>query len=160
MTRPSEPALVITAASDAEKTWAADLMAASEPWQSLGVSRAECLEAVSRPDLETYVARRNSRPAGLIVLQRYGVASAPYVKSIAVAPDARGVGVGSALLDFAEARFASEARFLFICVSSFNTRARALYERRGFQQVADLDGHVVDGASEILLRKRLSKPCR
>lgn len=151
-----EPPLVIAAASDAEKAWAADLMARSEPWQTLGVTPEECRASIARPDLEVHVARENGRPSGFIVLQRFGVASAPYIKTVAVADGSRGRGVGSALLDFAERRFRGEARFLFICVSSFNDRARALYERRRFRRVCDLDDHVIDGASEILLRKRLT----
>ncbi len=146
---------VIAAATDDEKSWAAGLMAGSDPWRSLKVGAAECRAAVSRPDLEVHVAHCDGRPLGFIVLQPFGVASAPYIKSIAVEAGARSLGIGSALLEFAERRFAGEARFLVICVSSFNERARALYERVGFEKVADLDDHVIDGASELLLRKRL-----
>jgi [ribosomal protein S18]-alanine N-acetyltransferase len=40
-----------------------------------------------------------------------------------------------------------------ICVSSFNTAARRLYERLGFQQVGVLRDFIVVGHDEILLRK-------
>ena len=154
----SPPVPTVSPASAADKEWAARVMAASEPWRSLGVGIEECLSSIARSDVESYVAKRDGRALGFVILQRFGVASAPYIKSIAVVPEARGLGIGSALLEFAERRFRDEARFLFICVSSFNDRARSLYERHGFRPVASLDDHVIDGASEILLRKRLRAP--
>jgi ribosomal protein S18 acetylase RimI-like enzyme len=47
---------------------------------------------------------------------------------------------------------------MFLCVSSFNTRARQLYERRGYVQVGEFPGYVIAGASEILMQKRLVRP--
>lgn len=49
------------------------------------------------PEYPVYVAREGGRALGVIVLQRRGVASSPYVRSIAVDLDARGRGVGKAL---------------------------------------------------------------
>ena len=48
-----------------------------------------------------------------------------------------------------------EARHLFLCVSSFNHRAYAFYERQGYSPVGVLEDYVVEGASEILMHKRL-----
>ena len=45
---------------------------------------------------------------------------------------------------------------MFLCVSSFNTRARALYERLGYQVVGELRDYVVRGHSEWLLRKSVA----
>ncbi len=45
---------------------------------------------------------------------------------------------------------------MFLCVSSFNGRARALYERHGYRTVGELADYVVDGLSEILMVKRLA----
>jgi RimJ/RimL family protein N-acetyltransferase len=36
---------------------------------------------------------------------------------------------------------------MFLCVSSFNPRARALYERSGYRFVGELPDYVVDGHS-------------
>jgi ribosomal protein S18 acetylase RimI-like enzyme len=66
----------------------------------------------------------------------------------------RGQGVGSALLDAAE-RWLPEARHMFLCVSSFNTRARQLYERCGYTKVGEFPDYVIAGSSEILMHKRL-----
>jgi ribosomal protein S18 acetylase RimI-like enzyme len=58
------------------------------------------------------------------------------------------------LLDEAERRF-PKARYIFLCVSSFNPRARTLYERHGYRLIGELLDYVIDGASELLLAKRL-----
>lgn len=58
-------------------------------------------------------------------------------------------------MEFAENLFREEARHLFLCVSSFNARARSFYERRGYQAVGELEDYVIEGASEILMHKRL-----
>jgi ribosomal protein S18 acetylase RimI-like enzyme len=39
------------------------------------------------------------------------------------------------------------------CVSSFNHGARRLYERLGYHVVGELTDYIVEGYSEILLRK-------
>jgi [ribosomal protein S18]-alanine N-acetyltransferase len=40
-----------------------------------------------------------------------------------------------------------------MCVSSFNRDARRLYERLGYRVVGELTDYIVEGHSEILLRK-------
>jgi ribosomal protein S18 acetylase RimI-like enzyme len=42
-----------------------------------------------------------------------------------------------------------------MCVSSFNRDARRLYERLGYQVIGELTDYIVQGHSEILLRKSL-----
>ena len=44
---------------------------------------------------------------------------------------------------------------VFICVSSFNPRARNLYESVGYEVVGELKDYIVAGHSEILLRKTI-----
>ena len=58
-------------------------------------------------------------------------------------------------MEFAEDLFRREARHIFLCVSSFNTRARAFYERLGFCAVGEFQDYIIEGASEILMHKRL-----
>jgi ribosomal protein S18 acetylase RimI-like enzyme len=77
------------------------------------------------------------------------------VKSIAVEGDYRSQGIGAALLEFAEDLFRAEARHLFLCVSSFNQRAYAFYERQGYAAVGVLEDYILQGVSEILMHKRL-----
>ena len=145
----------ITPASSDEREWAASLLAGSNPWIRLSVSLEKCREACNDPRYEVFVARDEQGPCGVILLDPRGLAGSPYVKSVAVVADRRSQGIGGALMDFAEDRCRERARFLFLCVSSFNTRARSFYEARGFVTVGELPDYVVDGESEILIQKRL-----
>jgi len=146
----------IREATAADRDWAAELLAASDPWIRLGTTLEKCLEMCRDPRYEIYVGVDDGERCGVVILQDKGMAGSPYLKSIAVAEGMRSRGVGSALLDFAEARYRrEEARWFFLCVSSFNVRARTLYERRGYVALGELPDQIVEGASEIVMRKRL-----
>ena len=81
----------------------------------------------------------------------------PYLKLLAIFPGFQGRKLGLRLLQWMEAEARRvEARQLWVCVSTFNTRARAFYERFGFEAVAVLDKLVSDASDEIFMRKRLS----
>ena len=147
--------ITITPATDNEREWAARLMSASEPWITLRRSFAECRRACADSACLLYIAHDERQPCGFILLHPNGVAGSPYVRSIAVAPEFRDKGVGSSLLDFAEDLFRDSARYIFLCVSSFNLKAKALYERKGYSVVGELVDYVIEGASEILMHKRL-----
>ncbi len=142
-------------ATTAEREWCARLMAASEPWITLRRGFDALLPAALDPEYVVLVARRGGAPCGFIRIHPRGVAGSPYVASVAVAETERGRGVGTALLDATEARY-PKARYVFLCVSSFNTRARELYERHGYRLVGELPDYVVDGYSELLMGKRLA----
>ncbi len=61
---------------------------------------------------------------------------------------------GSSVGSSEQARAAGD-RNLWVCASDFNAAGIMFYERHGFSRVADLDGLVRDGRTEVLLRKRL-----
>ena len=142
-------------ATTGEREWCARLMAASEPWITLRRGFEALLPGVLDPEYVVLVARRGGAACGFIRIHPRGVAGSPYVASVAVAEAERGRGVGKALLDATEARY-PKARYVFLCVSSFNPRARALYERHGYRLVGELPDYVVDGYSELLMGKRLA----
>jgi [ribosomal protein S18]-alanine N-acetyltransferase len=149
--------LSVGEATDAEREWAARVMAASEPWLSLGRGLQQCRAACQRAGYLMLVARRGEDAVAFALLHDRGVAGSPYLASFAVAPDARGNGIGAFLLAACERRFRPTARHFFLCVSSFNTRARAFYERQGYRQVGELPDYLIDGASELLMHKRLDR---
>jgi [ribosomal protein S18]-alanine N-acetyltransferase len=144
--------------------WCARLMAGSEPWITLGRDLAECRAVLVRPGTELFVARGlvardtaspdQPRPSGFILVAPYGLAGSPYIASIAVAAEARGRGIGSELLRFAEQHFAGREH-LFLLVSSFNLRAQQFYRRHGYEFVGELKDYIVKGHSERLLHKGL-----
>jgi ribosomal protein S18 acetylase RimI-like enzyme len=60
-----------------------------------------------------------------------------YVNSVAVFPEARGLGVGSRLMRWAEMKAVELGlRGLSLIVSDANRGARRLYDRRGYEEVA------------------------
>jgi ribosomal protein S18 acetylase RimI-like enzyme len=139
--------------ADQEKDLAAHLLASSEPWITLGISEEQCKKNCHDPEFHLFIAYLNETPAGIILLDPRGVAGSPYIKSIATFPEFRGQGIGTSLLSFAENFFSSNSKHLFICVSSFNKRARKLYERFGFETVGELKDYIIKGSSEILMHK-------
>lgn len=139
-------------ATDAEAEACARLMAESEPWLTLGRSYQASLGIVRDPSREVYIARDEEGVAGFLILCMTG-AFIGYIQTIAIQPDRRGQGLGTRLIDFAERRILAEAPNVFMCVSSFNRDARRLYERLGYHVVGELTDYIVQGHSEILLRK-------
>ena len=144
----------IAAARAHDYDWCAQLMSSSEPWITLRRDLDGCRSALRRPGTELFVARSQGARAGFILLAPYGMAGSPYIASFAVAAEARGHGIGSALLRFAEERFIGRAH-LFLLVSSFNQFACEFYSRQGFQFIGELKDYIVAGHSELILCKRL-----
>lgn len=139
-------------ADDVEAEACARLMAASDPWITLKRGYEESLAIVRRPGREVYVARDDGAFAGFIILNMQGALTG-YIQTVGVAETARGRGVGTQLVAFAEARIFREHPNVFLCVSSFNTGARRLYERLGYTVIGEIPDFLVAGYSEFLLRK-------
>jgi ribosomal-protein-alanine N-acetyltransferase len=149
------PAFAITAATSDDGEWAARLMAASDPWITLGRGLDHCRAACQRPEFLLVVARVGEERCGFALVNPTGVAGSPYLAAIAAASAWRSRGAGAALLDHCERRAALTARHFFLCVSAFNTRARAFYARHGYRQVGEFDDFIIEGASELLMYKRV-----
>lgn len=77
--------------------------------------------------------------------------SFPYLHIITVKSECRGQGIGSLLLDYFEKQ--SDSSKLFLVVADFNTRAKALYERKGYVQVGALPNLYREGITEYLMMK-------
>lgn len=158
---PSASALPIRRlATDAEVRACAEIMSMSDPWVTLGRTFEESSRILRDPTREVYVAREGEgegeavtpRVAGFTIIVMQG-AFVGYIQSVAVHERWRGRGLGTALIAFAERRILRDQPNVFICVSSFNARARRLYERLGYEVVGELKDFVVRGHSEFLLRK-------
>jgi ribosomal-protein-alanine N-acetyltransferase len=118
-------------------------MACSEPWITLGRGVDDCLARCRSTAHALLVARQRGQPCGFVILHPTGVAGSPYIAAIATDAAVRGQGVGTALLTFAE-QYDPAARHIFLCCSSFNIRARRLYERLGFEPVGSRPGYYDD----------------
>src|ERR1700687_1939537 len=111
----------IAAAAPDDYEWGARLMSSTEPWITFKRDLAGCRSTVLRAGTELFVAWKKEIRFGFILVAPYGLAGSPYVACLAVAAEARGQGVGSQLLRFAEERFADRTH-MFLLVSSFNPR--------------------------------------
>ncbi len=147
--------ITIHEASEPERDMAAGLLASTEPWITLKITAEQCHKNCHDPEYQLFVASVGDNPGGIILLDPRGVAGSPYIKSIAVFPHFRGQGIGTELLSFAEKLYCNRSHHLFICVSSFNLKARKLYERYGFEALCEFRDYIIEGASEILMHKRI-----
>jgi [ribosomal protein S18]-alanine N-acetyltransferase len=154
-----KPPVIRPLATADDAHWCAALMASTEPWLTLGRSYTQIRALVEAPDREVHIAIRGGRGdgerrLGCVVLVLHG-AFIGYLQAIVVADNCRGQGIGSALLDFTESRIAQVSPNVFLCVSSFNTDARRLYERRNYELVGTLTNYIVTGHDELLMRKTI-----
>ena len=136
----------------AQEETCADMMAATDPWRTLGFARERLLATLRAPMRERYVAHVGDELAGFLLLYLHGT-FAGYLQTICVAPAFQGRGYGSELVAFAEQRIYRDHANVFLCVSAFNTGARRLYARLGYQEVGELTDFLVAGQSEWLMRK-------
>lgn len=132
----------------------AKMMADSEPWISLGRGYKDSLNIILDPTSEVYVIRQNELIIGFIILEMLGTFKG-YIKSVYVSPEKRGEGIGSALIKYAEDRVFSETPNVFLLVSCFNHQARKLYRELGYEEIGELSDFVIEGFSEILMRKTI-----
>ncbi len=147
--------IIIEPTRDAtDRNACARMMSESEPWVTLDRDFARCLTAVSDAARELYVARVGGEVAGFILLTMKGQIPG-YITSVCVAASARGSGIGTQLVAFAEARIHRESPNVFLCVSSFNSGARRLYEHLGYEYVGAFKDFLVEGHDELLYRKTI-----
>lgn len=139
---------------DVEARVCAAMMASSDPWLHFGRTFEQCLDRLTNPSGEVWVAREGGVPRGFIILILQG-AFVGYIQIVCVSADARSIGLGSHLVRFAEERIFREFPNVFLCVSSYNPRARALYERLGYKLVGELADYLMRGESEVLMRKSI-----
>lgn len=127
-------------------------MASSEPWLTLRRDYQTSLRLVQDPTREVYVVDAAHTLAGFLILSVIGPFLG-YIQTILVAREYQGRGLGTQLVAFAEERIFRVSPNVFLCVSSFNARARRLYERLGYRYVGELTDYLVRGHSELLFRK-------
>ncbi len=128
------------------------MMAKSDPWITLEIDFNLCVQAFAGASKEVYVIRINSVIAGFVILQIDGSFKG-YIQTICINENYRGKGLGKKLLTFCEERILKISPTIFICVSSFNTRALQLYTDFGFKIIGELPNFIKEGFTEILLWK-------
>ena len=127
-------------------------MAGQEPWITLGRTLESSRHNLRDPGKEVYVMKADGAVIGFVVIDLRGPFPG-YLQTVCVRADHQSSGIGSRLIAHAEARIFQTSPNVFLCVSTFNPRARRLYERLGYTEVGELTDYIVPGHGEILLRK-------
>ena len=141
-------------ASPSEEERCAAIMAASDPWITYGRSYEGCLSTVRQSINEIWVAVESDQLLGFVIIVMQG-ALVGYIRVLCVDPSVRSQGLGSRLLTFAEERIFRESPNVFLFVSEFNTRARELYKRLGYEQLVEVRDYIAADYSEVLMRKTI-----
>ena len=128
------------------------MMADSEPWIRLERGYEASFEIIVEPSREVFLAWIDDEIVGFVIIEMNGTFKG-YIKSICVSPNQRRKGIGSSLMQYAEERIFSETPNVFLLVSSFNSSARDLYQRLGYEEIGEFKDFIVRGHSEVLMRK-------
>jgi ribosomal protein S18 acetylase RimI-like enzyme len=108
---------------------------------------------LSRDDV--YVALVDDAVVGFLWFVRRGAfARSGYVRLLGVSSEWQGRGVGTKLMDFAEAILFTEDRDVFLLTFAPNEAAQRFYCHRGYEQVGELAGYSDPGVDELVFRKR------
>ncbi|HGM5582768.1 TPA: peptidase C39 family protein [Pseudomonas putida] len=111
---------------------------------------------IAHANASLLVAQRDGQLMGYALLLFHRGTSLARLYSIAIAPQARGEGLGTLLLERAEhCALQHERAYLRLEVRSDNPRAIALYERQGYRRFARIDDYYEDHASALRYEKRI-----
>ncbi|HZY39289.1 MAG TPA: GNAT family N-acetyltransferase [Mucilaginibacter sp.] len=130
----------------------ARMMAATDPWITLGMDYEYCLKAFEGSFKEVFILKKESAIIGFVVIQTQGTFKG-YIQTICLGKASRGAGYGTKLLRFCEQRILKYSPNIFICVSSFNKKAAELYYKLEFELIGELTDFIKPGFTELLLRK-------
>ncbi len=130
-----------------------------DPWTEDAFLAALTLPHMHFLVVEWPSAHGDATSTGVATLGGYVLAMALGVEGeiadIAVAPRARGQGIGGALLDEATVRLVhTGVRTLFLEVRESNSAARALYDSRGFAPVGRRRGYYRHPSEDALVLRR------
>lgn len=81
----------------------------------------------------------------------------PYLHMLIIDQNQRSKGFGSSLLTYFENVLYKDYNKVFLMVGDFNTRAKGLYERLGYREVAFFPRFYCDHVNEYLLMKETIK---
>lgn len=132
--------------------WCARLMASNEPWITLQRNYADSISLLEDTASEVYFLQRDGEGIGFVMIKMKGSFTG-YIQTIVLLDNARGQGIGEAVIRHIEELIFQTHPNVFICASSFNIRAQKLYLRMGYEVIGILKDYVVSGYDEVLMRK-------
>lgn len=123
------------------------LMSSCEPWVTLKRSYDDSLKTFLDRSNETYIVKTQESIIGFITVNCQGSLT-PYIRSVALLPEYRNKGIGTHLIKSVEKIYSPVSRNIFICVSSFNEKAKKLYLYLGYKIVGELENYIITGQSD------------
>ena len=108
---------------------------------------------------DTLIARTSKGEiVGVMVVLMEGFAELPYLALLGVKKGYRGMGIGKKFLAlFIALAEKSGAPNMFIMTSTFNVRAKQLYESVGFKKIGIIPNYLIKGVDEIMFVRPNSK---
>lgn len=155
----SVPGLTLSALPPEACAGLATVFAAMEPWSRypIGADELAGYLATIEPGAPRLALCAHGEIAGVVGL-RIAWLRGPYLQFLAMLPAYQGRSYGEAVLTWLVTQASlDDADSVFVCVSDFNSRARAFYATHGFEVVGDLPDLVRPGRTEVLMRRRVSK---
>ena len=131
----------------------AKMMAISDPWFTLQFDENRCRQAFDGDCKEIFTIWQNEQIAGFVILQMCGTFRG-YIQTLFLAKQFRGKGLSIKVLEFCQQYIFQKSPNMFICVSSFNLRAKEIYEKFGFEQIGVMKDFLRKDFDEVLLWKR------
>lgn len=156
MSLPPGPAVVIEPIQPKDFPECIEIMATNDPWKRLGLTHEQLTKAVTEDTVAGFVSREvDGGPviAFTRIAPKGFVGRNPYIRTLAVKDDCRGRGAGTQHLQFVQDVLFRDTTHIFLCCSSFNTRALEFYKRAGFIAIGEIPGFVVPHENEWLLVK-------
>jgi ribosomal protein S18 acetylase RimI-like enzyme len=131
--------------------------AAVDPWAAYGIppGRLAAFFATEEQGCVRRAIRLDGELAGAVVV-RFPWLHGPYLQFLGLLTGFQRQGMGAAVLAWIAREAPPGTRNLWLCVSAVNTRARAFYERHGYELAAELPALAADHMAELLLRRRLT----
>src|SRR5262245_12300083 len=103
--------------SMSEVALCAHLMASSAPWNELFFTEEHCLENLSDPSLDLYIAEFEGGFVGFMATRATGMEGEPLLEYICVKPQYRGCGIGTSMLEYVEEIIFPNANNIYLFVS-------------------------------------------
>jgi ribosomal protein S18 acetylase RimI-like enzyme len=125
------------------------------------ISRRAFKRLLTSPSVAAIAAERDGRPVGYALVLFRNNSSVARLYSIAVNAHAGGRGIGTALLQAAEAAALEHGRsVLRLEVKESNARAIARYQKSGYRRFGTHHQYYEDGEHALRFEKRLTPPLR
>lgn len=137
----------------------AERVAALDPWAALDVAATAMAERMTRPSpgAHRFVVDDAGTPLGYVAV-RHPFMRGPYLETIALFPEAQRRGIARRVVEWMAREVEGLETDLWLCVTEWNTAARAAYAALGFVEIGPIPDLVAVGHNEIFMRRAGARP--